>query len=305
MTLQVRVLGSAAGGGVPQWNSLGEACRLARAGDPRSPPRTQTGLAVSVDGHSWWLLDASPDLRQQLADAPALHPQRPPRHTPIRGVVLTGGDVDKVAGLLCLREGEPLSLLATRAVLDLLDATPIFEVLDRDRVERRTLPLDERTPLGDPSTAPSVTAFAVPGKVPRWREDPRDPLGGADPGHAVGLLVEGGGARVAYVPGCAAIEDGWASRLDGASAIFVDGTLWKDDEMRELGVSAKTGRRMGHVSISGADGALARLRGVDAGRKVLIHLNNTNPALIAGTPERDQITAVGWEVAFDGMEMTL
>lgn len=299
------VLGSAAGGGVPQWNSGGAACRLARAGGGEVPARTQTGLAVSGDGEGWWLLDASPDLRVQLAATPPLHPRpdRPNgglRDSPIRGVVVTGADVDKIAGLLTLREGQPLTLWASREVLALLDDNPIFEVLDRDRVARRALPLDEPVRL-DGSLR--VTAFAVPGKAPRWAEDPADPLASA-PGHAIALSIEDErGGRLAYVPGCAAITDELAARIDGARVLLFDGTLWSDDEMIRLGASVKTGRRMGHVAMSGPDGALARLRHLDVGRKLFVHLNNTNPALLEGTPERAEVTVAGWEIAHDGLEI--
>lgn len=303
--MRLIVLGSGAGGGVPQWNSGGDACRLARSGDPRSPARTQTGVAVSGDGVSWWLLDASPDLRVQLAATPALHPRvdrsdGPLRDSPIRGVIVTGADVDEIAGLLTLREGQPLVLLATRAVLELLDRNPIFEVLDRDRVTRRALPLDEPMRL---DAALRVTAFAVPGKAPRWAEDPANPLGGS-PEHAVALAVEDDrGGRVIYAPGCAAITDELVRRIEGASLLLLDGTLWTDDEMLRLGASTKTGRRMGHVAMSGPDGALARLADVQVGRRLFVHVNNTNPALLADSAERAALAAAGWDVAHDAMEI--
>lgn len=303
--MRVIVLGSGAGGGVPQWNSGGSACRLARAGDARSPARTQTGIAVSGDGASWWLLDAAPDLRVQLAATPALHPRRDRpngglRDSPIRGVIVTGADVDKIAGLLTLREGQPLVLWATRTVLGLLDENRIFEVLDRDRVARRALPLEELVRL---EGGLRLTAFAVPGKAPRWAEDPADPLSGS-PEHAVALAIEDErGGRLVYAPGCAAITDDLARRIDGASVLLLDGTLWSDDEMIRLGASTKTGRRMGHVAMSGPDGALARLRQVQVGRRLFVHLNNTNPALLEGSPERAGVAAAGWEIAHDGMEL--
>jgi pyrroloquinoline quinone biosynthesis protein B len=294
--VRVIVLGSAAGGGVPQWNSASEACRLARAGDPRSPARTQAGLAVSGDGASWWLLDASPDLRAQIASAPALHARGGDggapavRGSPIRGVVVTGADVDKIAGLLTLREGQPLVLWATRAVLGALDVNPVFEVLDRAVVARRPLPLDEPVRLDDRLR---ITAFAVPGKAPRWAEDPADPTAGGA-GHAVGLLVDDGSSRLAYVPGCAAVTDEVVRRVDGAGALLFDGTLWTDDEMLRLGASPKTGRRMGHVAMSGPEGAVALLAGARVGRRIFIHVNNTNPALVTGSPERRAVEAAGW-----------
>ena len=303
--MRVIVLGSGAGGGVPQWNSGGAACRLARAGDPRAPARTQTGVAVSGDGTSWWLLDAAPDLRVQLAATRALHPRRDRpngglRDSPLRGVIVTGADVDKIAGLLTLREGQPLVLWASRTVLSLLDQNPIFEVLDRDRVARRPLPLDEPVRL---EGGLRLTAFAVPGKAPRWAEDPRDPLSGS-PEHAIALDVQDeSGGRLVYAPGCAAITDDLIRRIDGARVLLLDGTLWSDDEMIRLGASTKTGQRMGHVAMSGADGALARLRQVEVGRRLFVHINNTNPVLLDRSPERASVHAAGWELAHDGMEL--
>jgi pyrroloquinoline quinone biosynthesis protein B len=306
MTLFVRVLGSGAGGGVPQWNSNSEACFLARAGDSRSPRRTQTSVAVSTDGASWWLLDASPDLGEQMRATRELWPSEGLRDSPIRGVVLTGGDVDKIAGLLALREGHRLLLHATSVVLAQLAANPIFGVLDARLVGRRRLVLGEPTKLG-PGAAPVVRAFFVPGKVPRWQENARDPLGGALPEHTIGLLVSDGASReyLAYVPGCLEIDDRLIDQLQAAEVVLFDGTLWQDDEMIAADIGEKTGRRMGHVSISGEQGVLARLAPLKAKRKLLIHLNNSNPATIEGTPQRNELESRGFQVAHDGLAFEL
>lgn len=299
MALRVLVLGSAAGGGVPQWNSSSPACELARAGDPRSPPRTQTGLAIGVGEGSWWLLDASPDLRAQLSSTPSLHPRGELRGSPIRGVVLTGADVDKIAGLLTLREGHPFTLHATRTVLALLDDSPIFDVLDRSIVARSPLDLDRPVEL-----APDlrVTPFAAPGKAPRFAERASDPTWGSAE-HTIGLVIEGGGRRVVHVPGCVTPSSEVVARCAGADAVLFDGTLWSDDEMIRLGASSKSGRRMGHACIAGPEGTIAAFAEARVARKVFLHLNNTNPVLIADTPERAELERAGWEVAFDGMEL--
>ena len=295
------VLGAAAGGGFPQWNSNGPGCRRARAGDPAAPPRTQAGLAVSGDGRACTLLNASPDLRQQIERTPALHPQSGLRSTPIAAVVLTGGEVDAIAGLLTLRERQPFTLFATANVHAVLDANPVFEVLARDVVERRVVALEEEIALPG---GLSVRLFAVPGKVPLYLEGGGEPALTEDD-QTVGAAVSDGRATLFYVPGCAAMTPALADRLRGAELVLFDGTLWRDDEMVQAGLGEKTGRRMGHMSISGPDGAIAALAPLGIRRRVFVHLNNSNPALLADSPERAEAEAAGWEVAHDGMELAL
>jgi pyrroloquinoline quinone biosynthesis protein B len=301
--VRVVVLGAAAGGGLPQWNCACPLCRRARAGDPAVPARTQASLAVSVDGDRWLLINASPDIRQQLAATRALHPPAGPvRGSPIAAVVLTNADVDHVAGLLSLRERQPFVLLAAERVLAVLAANPIFAVLDPAVVERRPLPLDATVAVA----GLDLTAFAVPGKVALWLEAAVDDLAGAA-GDTIGLEVRdpGRGAGFFYVPACRAVTPALARRLDGAALVFFDGTTWTDDEMPAAGAGAKTAARMGHVPISGADGSIARLAPLAIGRRVFIHLNNTNPVVDAGSPERRRAEAAGWEIAEDGMEIRL
>lgn len=310
MSLEIRVLGSGAGGGIPQWNSAGAACTRARNGEPASPRRTQTCLCVSADRERWFLLDASPDLRAQIEQTPVLQPDpsRGPRHTPILGVALTGADVDRVAGLLSLRESQPLALHATDIVHAALDENSIFDVLTPALVPRRMLPLDHEIEILGPNEEPSgllVEAFVVPGKAPRWLEGRAERSG--DPGYTVGLHVRAarGGASFHYIPGCAAITDALRDRLRGSALLFFDGTFFRDDEMIAAGAGAKTGRRMGHVSMSGPRGAMDGWADVGIRRRVFIHLNNTNPALLADSPERRVVESRGWEVAWDGMEIIL
>ena len=310
--LRAIVLGAAAGGGFPQWNSAGPGCRRALAGDPAAPARSQASLAVSADGERWVLLNASPDLRQQIIATPALHPRPAPgaiRHSPIAAVVLTGAEVDTIAGLLTLRERHAFALYGAPPALDVLAVNPIFQAVNPAIVPRRPLPLDAPLPLQDAGGAPlglSVEAFAVPGKVPLFLED----ASGADPGRAeagetIGLRIAAGPRALFFIPGCAALPPALAARLEGADCVLFDGTLWRDDEMLRAGAGPKTGARMGHMSIDGPEGVIAAFARLGVRRRILIHINNTNPVLLADSPERAAAVAAGWEVAEDGMEVTL
>ncbi len=310
--LHVLVLGSAAGGGFPQWNSNDAVARRLRAGDPRVRPRTQSSLAVSADGRRWVLLNASPDLRQQINENRALQPgpSDPMRASPIGAVVLTNGDVDHVAGLLTLRESQPFAIYAHRRVLDVLAENSIFNVLNPNFVERREMPLDLPFTLADrngESLGIEISAFAVPGKVPLWREDSSVPELAARNGDTLGLELRSADARSRffYVPGCAALPDDLRTRLKGAPLVFFDGTLWRDDEMIAAGAGRKTGRRMGHMSCSGPDGTMAAFENLSVTRKIFIHINNTNPLLVEDSPQRAAAERQGWEIAHDGMEIRL
>jgi pyrroloquinoline quinone biosynthesis protein B len=294
------VLGSAAGGGYPQWNCRCPVCRLAWEGDPCVRARTQASLAVSADRQSWTLLNASPDLRAQIAATPALQPHEGTRSSPIAAVVLTGGEIDQTAGLLSLRERQPFSLHATAETLGFIADNPMFAALAADVVRRAPVRLD--APLALPGGL-TATLFAVPGKLPLYLEGAR-PVTDAETAANVGVELEADGARLAFVPGCAAVPPALRARLAGCGAVLFDGTLFVDDEMIRTGTGEKTGRRMGHMPIDGADGSLAALDGV-AGRRILIHINNTNPILVDGSPERRRVAAAGWEVAEDGMEIAL
>jgi pyrroloquinoline quinone biosynthesis protein B len=309
--LRVLVLGSAAGGGFPQWNCHCANCRRARAGDPAARARTQSSLAVTADGERWFLLNASPDLRQQVAAHPPLEPRSGPRHSPLAGAVLTNGDVDHVAGLLSLRESQPLAVYGTERVLALLAANSIFRVLNPDLVARRPLPLEKPVELAGMDGAPSgleVLAYEVPGKVALYAEDQGAGPGlGTRPGDTIGLEVADRttGARFHYLPGCASMPAGLAARLKGASLVFFDGTLWRDDEMITTGLGSKTGGRMGHMSVMGGAGTIAAFETLGVARKVFIHINNSNPMILDDSPERAAAEAAGWQVAWDGMEIAL
>lgn len=299
------VLGAAAGGGFPQWNSNADACRRARAGDPKAMPRTQASLAVSNDGARWFLINASPDLRQQIEARAFLHPRHDLRSSPIEGVLLTGADVDAIAGLLHLRERQAFTIYGTGRVLDVLKANPIFGVLAEACVRREAVSLEkvfELRHVDGSASGIEAELFDVPGKVALYLEagETPDALAGK-PGDTVGVELRANGRRLLYVPGCARMTDRLKQRLAGASVVLFDGTLWQDDEMVRLGLGPKTGRRMGHMSVGGPDGTIAAFRDVAVERKILVHINNSNPILLDDSAERRLVEKEGWEVAYDGM----
>jgi pyrroloquinoline quinone biosynthesis protein B len=294
------VLGSAAGGGYPQWNCRCPVCRLAWEGDRRVKPRTQASVAVSADGRRWILLNASPDLRTQIGATPALQPCAGTRGSPIAAVVLTGGEIDQTAGLLSLRERQGFTLFGTDEALGFIADNPMFGVLATDVVERRAVGLD--APLTLPGGI-EARLFAVPGKLPLYREG-RDPVTDAETSANVGVELRRDNVRLAYVPGCASVPPALAQRLASCDVVLFDGTLFTDDEMIRSGTGEKTGRRMGHMPIDGPDGSLAALGGLEA-RRILIHINNTNPILVDGSPERRRVEQAGWQVAEDGMEIVV
>lgn len=300
------VLGAAAGGAFPQWNSNAAACNRARRGDPAAPARTQASIAVSADGAHWFLLNASPDIRQQIEASPALQPGQGLRSSPIAGVVLTGGDVDAIAGLLTLRERQGFTVYATAKVQAVLKSNPIFNVLADGVVLRESVALDKPIALRLPSGADSglvAELFAVPGKVPLYLEEKNGTppiVLGED---TVGVCIRDASTQMFFIPGCAAMTPDLARRLRGAALVLFDGTLYRDDEMIRAGLGAKTGRRMGHMSLSGPEGTFAAFAELGVQRKVFIHINNSNPVLLADSPEHADAVARGWTVAHDGMEL--
>jgi pyrroloquinoline quinone biosynthesis protein B len=306
--LIIKVLGSAAGGGFPQANCNCRNCSDVRQGKPGLRARTQSSIAVSADGLSWVLLNASPDLRQQIAATPELapRPRDPARTSPIKAVVLTNGDVDHVAGLLSLREGFRFDLFASRRVLGALQDNRIFDVLDPACVKR--LPLAPGAMVAPTGIELRIESFAVPGKVALYLEQltSGDNFGTRD-GDTIGLRITdpSSGAAAFYIPGCATVNAALAARLRGARLVLFDGTLYTDDEMITLGLSAKSGRRMGHMAMSGADGSLAAFRDLGVGQRIYVHLNNSNPVLREDSPERAEVERAGWSVAWDGMEIRL
>ncbi|MEP9373957.1 pyrroloquinoline quinone biosynthesis protein PqqB [Mesorhizobium sp. KR1-2] len=312
--MRVKIVGSAAGGGFPQWNCNYYLSRAARAGVIGVRPRTQSSVAASADGQNWVLFNASPDIRQQIADTPELQPKpgHALRSTPIRAIVLTNADVDHIAGLLSLRERQPFAIYATEQVLAALRANSIFNVLDPALVPRRMLPEDEEIDIGDAEgreTGVRIQAFPVPGKIALYLEDATRPEDnyGSEAGDTVAVRIAGKGhnGSAFYIPGCARIEPELCLRLAGASCLLFDGTVYTDDEMVVAGVGPKTGSRMGHLAMSGDEGSIRRLAEVPIGRRIFVHINNTNPVLDESSVEHQAVRAAGWEIGHDGMEIEL
>lgn len=283
---------------MPQWNCGCRNCNAAR--DGTIPAASQSSVAFSANGSDWAILNASPDIRYQIAATPSLHPTGP-RDSPIRSVMLTNGDIDHVAGLLTLREKQAFRLFMTAAIAEVLDENPIFRALDPQFVTREIIGLDERVEIADGLDA---EMFSVPGKVPLYMEEGtvETELEGEQ---TVGVALSTGSDTAFYLPGCAKVTDALAERLTGASLVFFDGTVWENEEMIRLGVGAKTGARMGHMSMAGERGSMAAFAPLNVGRKIYVHMNNTNPVLDPRSDERKQVEAAGWDVAFDGMEVTL
>jgi pyrroloquinoline quinone biosynthesis protein B len=292
------VLGSAAGGGFPQWNCRCPGCKLAWAGDPRVRPRTQAGIAVSAGDGRWTLINASPDLAAQIRATPPLHPQGVLRGSPIDAVVLTGAEIDQIAGLLSLRESTPFTLYATPASHAAVAANAMFGAMGS--MMRRAVNPGERFMLAGGIEA---TLFMVPGKLPLYLEGEAPELD-TESAANVGVELTRESARLVFVPGAATVTDSMRERFANADAVLFDGTLFSDDEMIRTGTSQKTGRRMGHMPIDGEGGSLRALDGLSA-RRIFIHINNTNPILIDGSAERSKVEAAGWHVAEDAMEIAL
>ncbi len=297
--LRAVVLGSGAGGGVPQWNCRCRVCRLAWAGDERVRPRTQSSVAVSIDGANWLLLNASPDIRQQILATPALRPRGEDRHSPIAAILVTNTDVDHVTGLLGLRERQPLTVWGTGQTLDTIAANRIFDVLAHDVVTRRAVPLGSAF---EPLPGLTVELFKVPGKVPLWLEHGEVETAAETEG-TVGVGISAFGRRLLYVPGCARMTPELSDRIAAAHAVFFDGTLYDDQEMIREGLGSKTGRRMGHMPMTGEGSTLEAFAAFTDLRRIFIHINNSNPALVEGSDEALAIAAAGWEIAFDGLEI--
>ncbi len=308
--LRIVVLGAAAGGGVPQWNCGCPVCTAART-ENTELQSTQASIAVSADGEHWFLINASPDLRQQLIATPQLHPKAGQlRHNPIAGVILTNGEVDAVAGLLSMREGSPFTIYAHPRVLSILQANSIFNVLNEKNVRRQAVdidnPFEPLLPDGSRSGV-EILPFAVAGKGAWYLEGKTHPAGNDGAGDTLGLRIEekSTGKSFYFVAACAEVDDNLKARLAGAPLIFFDGTVWRDDELVAAGLGSKTGQAMGHIAMSGANGAIAALADLGIDRKIFLHINNSNPALLHDSAEREAAERAGWQIPADGMEITL
>jgi pyrroloquinoline quinone biosynthesis protein B len=308
--LRVVVLGAAAGGGIPQWNCGCPVCLKARSEHPELQS-TQASIAFSADGEHWFLVNASPDLRQQLIATPQLHPKAGKlRHSPIAGVILTNSEIDAVAGLLSMREGSPFTIYGHARVLAILKSNSIFNVLNEKNVKRQPITVEQAFEPTLPDGSPSgieVLPFEVPGKGAWYLEGKAHPAGGDGVGDTLGLRIadKASGKYFYFLAACARVTDDLKSRLAGAPLIFFDGTVWRDDELVVAGLGNKTGQGMGHISMSGDHGAIESLKGLDIGRKVFLHINNSNPALLHGSAERNAAEHAGWQIPADGTEITL
>jgi pyrroloquinoline quinone biosynthesis protein B len=308
--LRVVVLGAAAGGGVPQWNCGCPVCRASRSGQS-DLQSTQASIAVSADGDHWYLINASPDLRQQLTATTQLHPKAGKlRHSPIAGVILTNGEIDAIAGLLSMREGWPFTIYAHPRVLAILKANSIFNVLNEKNVRRQPIEVDATFEPALPDGTPSgieITPFAAPGKSAWYLEGSAHPAGDDGAGDTLGLRIgdRASGKYFYFLAACAGVTDDLKSRLAGAPLIFFDGTVWRDDELIAAGLGNKTGQGMGHIAMSGDQGAIAALAGLYIDRKIFLHINNSNPVLLRDSAERKIAEQAGWQIAADGTEITL
>jgi pyrroloquinoline quinone biosynthesis protein B len=306
--MRVTVLGSAAGGGFPQWNCACPNCSRMRAGTLHSRARSQAQVSVCSDDGECYLLNASPDLRAQILSTALLNPQHPPRHTPIVGVILTSADVDSVVGVLHLREFQPLQIYAAPSIRRiLLEDNHIFRVLDRanppavwhDLLMNTWFSLRTAESSSEESAVRCLMA-PLGGAYPDYvSEDLRRTL---PPGEAVtGLVLAQGGKQIFYAPTLPACSDEWKDWARSSDLCLLDGTFWNEDELISAGVGSKTATEIGHVPLTAAGGLLAQRDFAKRGRRVLIHINNTNPILDEESPEWREVRDAGWEIAYDGM----
>jgi pyrroloquinoline quinone biosynthesis protein B len=300
--VEVRVLGSAAGGGFPQWNCGCDNCRAVRNRAPGTRARTQESIAVSADGAAWFLVNVSPEIRAQIESCPPLTP-RAPRHSPIAGLLLTSGDLDHCLGLLSLRESHPLVVYATDSVrVGFTTGNVLYRTLERfpEQVTWTPLALEREQPLGDGGLY--VTAIPTPGKPPLHLTGIQAPSAGDN----IGLVIRDArsGGRLAYFSGVAGPSAAVAQALASADVFFFDGTFWSSDELPAAGIGTRRAEDMSHWPVGGPEGSLAYLAR-QPGRRILIHVNNTNPILRDDSAERQALTAAGIEVAVDGLELSL
>lgn len=302
--MHVVLLGTAAGGGFPQWNCWCPPCRIARSDPRRAIPRTQSSAAVSADGARWFLLNASPDIRDQLGRLPFPEPAGI-RHVPVEGIILTDAELDHTLGIVLLREARRLQVTATDAVRRVIEDDSRILAVTRAFAEVTVHELVPERPLGlcygdGTRSGLQVAGFPVPAGPPRFAREEQ-------PAHTVGLIVrdEHTGGSCAFVPGCGGLDDALVARLATTHLVLFDGTFWTDDELIGLGIGERTAREMDHLPVSGTDGSLQRLRGLPSANRVYTHINNTNPMLIEDSPERLLVEQAGLRVGFDGMRFTL
>lgn len=306
--MQIRLLGTAAGGGVPQWNCHCPVCREARAANGRVRARTQSSVAISANGRNWFLLNASPDIRTQIENFPPLQPSsKSLRNSPIEGVLLTNADLDHSLGLFLLREGEKLPVHATANVhRALTEGISLRQTLEAFCGIERIGPPTSLQPLRCRDASPSglsYEAIQLPGKPPRFMKS-RSPAG---PGNVVGYRIrdEKTGGRLLFLPDVAEIEPALADTMRDCDALLFDGTFWSQDEMRERGVGTLSASDMGHIPISGPSGSLKILAQLPIRNKIYTHINNTNPVLFEDSPELAAVKTAGCWVGEDGMTIEI
>jgi pyrroloquinoline quinone biosynthesis protein B len=305
--MYIQILGSAAGGGFPQWNCNCHNCSGVRDGSLRAQPRTQSSIAISDDGEHWILCNASPDIRAQLAAFPALQPARRVRDTAIAAIILLDSQIDHCTGLLSLREGCPHQVWCTEMVhQDLSSGFPLFKMLEHwngGGLHHQLIELDAK-PFSVPA-CPGLQITAIP---LRSSAPPYSPhRGNPQPGDNIGLFIEDlrSGGKLFYAPGLGQVNEELLSWMRRADCLLVDGTLWRDDEMQRCEVGDKLGSEMGHLAQSGPGGMLEVLDGLPGPRKILIHINNTNPILDLDSAEYATLAEHAIEVSFDGMHIQL
>ncbi|HBM09408.1 pyrroloquinoline quinone biosynthesis protein PqqB [Pseudomonas sp. Choline-3u-10] len=301
----IQILGSAAGGGFPQWNCNCVNCAGLRNGSLRAKARTQSSIAISDDGENWILCNASPDIRAQLESFPKLQPARGPRDTAIGAIILLDSQIDHTTGLLTLREGCPHEVWCTEMVhQDLSTGFPLFKMLEHWNGGLRWNPIALEGSFTI-ATCPNLNITPIPlrSSAPPYSPHRNDP----HPGDNIGLLIEDRktGGTLFYAPGLGQVSPELLELMRGADCLLVDGTLWRDDEMRVREVGTKLGSEMGHLHQSGPGGMIEVLDGMPAARKILIHINNTNPILDEDSAERAVLDEHGIEVSFDGMSIEL
>jgi len=308
--MQIRIPGSAAGGGFPQWNCACANCSAVRAGTFAGKPRAQAQVAVSRDGESWFLLGASPDLRMQIEATVELQPKAGVRRSPISGVALSSADLDHVLGLLLLRELQPLRVFGTASVLQILqEDNTFFGMLNRvpRQVEWSAIVPGTRFELSTADGRTSgiaVTAITLGTRYPAYVAPTRARQLHGDEA-VTGFIVECGGKRLAYLPAVGGIDEALIGRLDGVDVVLFDGTFWSEDELIRVESSGATARQMGHIPVGGRDGSLRQLANLRARKKIYIHINNTNPMLNEAGAEYREVRDAGWEIAEDGWRFTL
>jgi pyrroloquinoline quinone biosynthesis protein B len=305
--MYVRVLGSGAGGGFPQWNCNCRNCRRLRQGTMKARPRTQSSIAVSGNGLDWVLFNASPDIRAQLESFPAMQPARGIRDTGICAIVLIDAQIDHTTGLMMLREHtRPLEVYCTNMVYqDLTTGYPLFRVLEHYcGVEWHPIPLEGGKAFTIPKADPlRFTAVPLKSKAPPYSPHRHSP----HPGDNIGVRIEDTetGKNLFYAPGLGEMEPHVLYCMEEADCLLVEGTVWTEDELSHEGISDKRASQMGHLALAGEQGLLSFLKPLARPRKIVIHINNTNPILDEESPEHRELKRLGIEVAYDGMEITL